>query len=159
EDFHSSLDEWRSFCERIAASDWLTGKSDRGWCATFAWVLEPKNLRKVVEGNYDNRPGRPVNGSGRYASDLVKGQKSGRTIRLKPGVADRSRSDRNFIDGKKAIRRAVLQCGLEDARSTGDAEAIAAAERELYELDDLPRGVNFDDIEVDGDQWGYLVDV
>lgn len=36
-------------------SDFLNGKNDRGWTATFDWIIVPDNFRKVMEGNYDNR--------------------------------------------------------------------------------------------------------
>jgi len=44
------------FTEAIAAirrSSFLRGDSDRGWRATFDWMLEPKNFTKLIEGTYD----------------------------------------------------------------------------------------------------------
>jgi hypothetical protein len=39
---------------RILASDFLTGKNDRGWKATFDWIVErPDAVYKVMEGKYD----------------------------------------------------------------------------------------------------------
>lgn len=41
---------------RIAAeSDFLNGKSAKGWTATYDWLVYPSNFVKVIEGNYNNR--------------------------------------------------------------------------------------------------------
>ena len=42
--------------DKVAASDFLCGESDKGWRASFDWLFEnEKNWVKVIEGNYDNR--------------------------------------------------------------------------------------------------------
>lgn len=41
--------------ESAAKSDFLNGKNDRGFIATFDWLVAPNNFIKVLEGNYDNR--------------------------------------------------------------------------------------------------------
>jgi hypothetical protein len=41
--------------ENAAKSDFLNGKNDRGFIATFDWLVSPNNFIKVLEGNYDNR--------------------------------------------------------------------------------------------------------
>lgn len=41
--------------ENAAKSDFLNGKNDRGFIATFDWLVSPNNYIKVLEGNYDNR--------------------------------------------------------------------------------------------------------
>lgn len=42
----------------IVASDFLCGRNNNGWTATFDWVFEnPKNWVKVMEGNYSNHRG------------------------------------------------------------------------------------------------------
>lgn len=43
--------------EKIKVSNFLQGKNDRGWTATFDWFVLPNNFPKVLEGNYDNRAG------------------------------------------------------------------------------------------------------
>jgi uncharacterized protein YdaU (DUF1376 family) len=51
-----TIEYWRSFFQRIAASDFLSGRSEdplKGAC--LEWFLKPKNFPKVIEGNYDNR--------------------------------------------------------------------------------------------------------
>lgn len=78
EDFGRDLDQWRTYCRRIAASPFLTGQNDRGWQADLDWVLEPRNLAKIVEGKYDDRDAPPPNGAngaespfqGEYEDDL-----------------------------------------------------------------------------------------
>lgn len=54
EDFGSSVERWGEFCRKIAAAPHLTGDNDRGWRASLGWVIEPNNLTKIQEGNYDN---------------------------------------------------------------------------------------------------------
>jgi hypothetical protein len=49
------LDGWTAMLEIIRGSPHLIGKNDRGWTVTLDWVLEPKNLTKIMEGNYRGR--------------------------------------------------------------------------------------------------------
>ncbi|MBT2242663.1 hypothetical protein JQK15_03855 [Sphingobium sp. BHU LFT2] len=61
---------WASVLASIRASPFLRGETSRTGrlVATIDWLIEPKNLRKVMEGNYDDA-GRSV-GSGRLGSSL-----------------------------------------------------------------------------------------
>lgn len=43
---------WVTACDKAAASDFLAGRKT-DWRASPDWMLEPKNLVKVLEGNYD----------------------------------------------------------------------------------------------------------
>ena len=52
---HRDMAWWETLFARVAASDWLSGRNRQGWCATLDWVLGPKNLEKILAGNYDNR--------------------------------------------------------------------------------------------------------
>lgn len=54
------LEGFYALCDKIRASPMLTGRNDRGWVATFDWILKPENLTKIMEGNYDERA-RPNN--------------------------------------------------------------------------------------------------
>lgn len=36
-------------------SDWLSGRNDKGWNASFDWIFNPTNFIKVLEGNYTNK--------------------------------------------------------------------------------------------------------
>lgn len=50
-------ESFRKLIENINASSFLKGQNDRGWTATFDWVIKPNNYVKVLEGNYlDNKP-------------------------------------------------------------------------------------------------------
>ena len=59
EDFHGQLEEWRAFCLTIRASPLLCGEKG-DWRASIDWVLEPRNVAKILEGNY--APRQPVKG-------------------------------------------------------------------------------------------------
>jgi len=54
EDFHGQLEEWRAFCLTIRASPLLCGEKG-DWRAGIDWVLEPRNIAKILEGNYAAR--------------------------------------------------------------------------------------------------------
>lgn len=53
EDFGGVVDRWGAYCRQIAAAPHLTGDNDRGWKASLGWVIEPSNMEKIQEGNYD----------------------------------------------------------------------------------------------------------
>lgn len=36
-------------------SEFLKGKNERHWTATFDWLMKPNNMTKVLEGNYRNK--------------------------------------------------------------------------------------------------------
>ncbi|MCZ7405384.1 MAG: hypothetical protein O8C67_10715 [Candidatus Methanoperedens sp.] len=61
---HPDLDEWRDIFSRVTKSPFLIGENDRGWKASFDWVMKPTNLTKIVEGNYDqvSNPNKPKTG-------------------------------------------------------------------------------------------------
>ena len=40
--------------QKAARSDFLNGKNERAFIATFDWIIKPNNFPKVLEGNYDN---------------------------------------------------------------------------------------------------------
>ncbi|MFT3789628.1 MAG: hypothetical protein QM741_00830 [Rudaea sp.] len=55
---HRSLDWWRNFFGYVAASDFLTGRTQnrggRSWECDLEWLLRPANFVKVIEGKYEN---------------------------------------------------------------------------------------------------------
>jgi hypothetical protein len=58
------MEQWAEVVDRIQASAFCHGNNDRGWKATFDWMIESSETAvKVLEGKYDGK--RPV---------LVKGQ-------------------------------------------------------------------------------------
>jgi hypothetical protein len=49
------VDYWRRFFGKVAASDFLCGRTKDPWrCPGMKWFLKPANFAKVIEGNYDN---------------------------------------------------------------------------------------------------------
>ncbi len=52
---HPTAEYWVDVVKRLAASNFCSGKNDRGWVATFDWFLKGDNHLKVIEGKYDNR--------------------------------------------------------------------------------------------------------
>jgi hypothetical protein len=49
------IEWWKNLFIQISGSDFLTGriKSDRPWRADLGWIVEKKNLVKIIEGKYD----------------------------------------------------------------------------------------------------------
>lgn len=39
----------------VNKSNFLNGDSERGWKASFDWIMKPSNFTKILEGNYNNR--------------------------------------------------------------------------------------------------------
>ena len=56
-----SLDDFRIAFEKAEASSFLKGSNDRNWAANFDWLIKDANMAKVIDGNYDNRPGKSSN--------------------------------------------------------------------------------------------------
>lgn len=51
-----SLDAWRGVFERIKASRFCMGENERGWAASFDWIIRSEETAaRVLEGKYDNR--------------------------------------------------------------------------------------------------------
>ena len=59
----------KTVADKSASSDFLNGKNDRGWLATFDWLMRPNNFVKVLEGNFDNKNMAACNG-GKNVNDL-----------------------------------------------------------------------------------------
>ena len=53
-----TLDDFRIVFENAEASDFLKGRNDRNWTATFDWLIKDANMAKVLEGNYANKASR-----------------------------------------------------------------------------------------------------
>jgi hypothetical protein len=57
-----TLEAWGEVFERIQASAFCRGENDRGWRASFDWVIgSPDVAVKVLEGKYDDRVSHSVN--------------------------------------------------------------------------------------------------
>lgn len=50
----TSEEEVLQMIDEVAKSDFLLGKNNRGWRASFDWCLKPSNFAKVLDGNYRN---------------------------------------------------------------------------------------------------------
>ena len=76
EDFGGDLEQWRVYCQRIAASQFLTGKAppgpnrDKPFKADLDWVLKPTNLAKIVEGKYDDAGSGPNGADEPYLAEF-----------------------------------------------------------------------------------------
>lgn len=52
-----SLDDFKVLFEKAEASSFLKGGNGRDWSATFDWLIKDSNIAKVLDGNYDDKPG------------------------------------------------------------------------------------------------------
>lgn len=48
-------DDFELLFKKAEASDFLKGKNNKNWQATFDWLIGDRNMAKVLDGNYDNR--------------------------------------------------------------------------------------------------------
>ena len=49
-----TVDDFKTLFEKAEASDFLKGKNNRNWRATFDWLICDRNMAKVLDGNYDS---------------------------------------------------------------------------------------------------------
>lgn len=61
-----TLEDFKTLFEKAEASEFLKGKNNRDWSATFDWLVCDSNMAKVLEGKYDRRENR--NDTGRKAT-------------------------------------------------------------------------------------------
>ena len=52
-----SEEDFKLLFEKAEASDFLKGKNNRNWSATFDWLIQDTNMAKVLDGNYDDAKG------------------------------------------------------------------------------------------------------
>ena len=52
-----TLEDFKTLFEKAESSDFLKGKNQRNWSATFDWLIKDTNMAKVLDGNYDNSKG------------------------------------------------------------------------------------------------------
>ena len=50
-----TLDDFKNLFEKAEASDFLKGRNDNNWSATFDWMIKDTNMAKILDGNYDNK--------------------------------------------------------------------------------------------------------
>ena len=70
---HPDPEFWKTVFEKISRSSFLQGSGDRGWVASFDWVVRnDENILRVAEGAYDDRkPTEPAVG-GEKLPDWVR---------------------------------------------------------------------------------------
>ena len=99
-----------SVFRKAAVSDFLNGKNNRNFIASFDWLLKPTNFPKVLEGNYDN----PVNTK---ASDPLTANANGLLEQVKQEQQQREEDQRRRI------------ISLYNAAKDGDERSIAIVEQ------------------------------
>lgn len=52
-----SIDDFALMFKKAEASNFLKGGNERNWRATFDWMIKDSNMAKILDGNYDNKPG------------------------------------------------------------------------------------------------------
>lgn len=95
---------------KASVSDFLNGKNNRNFIASFDWLLKPTNFPKVLEGNYDN----PVNTK---ASDPLTANANGLLEQVKQEQQQREEEQRRRI------------ISLYNAAKDGDERSIAIVEQ------------------------------
>lgn len=99
-----------SVFKKAAVSDFLNGKNNRNFIASFDWLLKPTNFPKVLEGNFDN----PVNTK---ASDPLTANANGLLEQVKQEQQQREEEQRRRI------------ISLYNAAKDGDERSIAIVEQ------------------------------
>ena len=56
-----SLSDIQIAFEKTERSDFLKGKNERNWSASFDWILKDSNMAKILDGNYDSKKGGRTN--------------------------------------------------------------------------------------------------
>ena len=50
-----TYEDFQTLFTKAEASNFLKGKNDRNWSASFDWLIKDANMAKVLDGNYDNK--------------------------------------------------------------------------------------------------------
>lgn len=66
------VEAFREMIQRAAKSNFLKGNNDRGWTATFDWLIKPNNFQKIIEGNYNDKT--PSGGDSKNINDIWDNQ-------------------------------------------------------------------------------------
>lgn len=53
-----TIEDLKKVFQNAEASSFLKGKNDRNWSANFDWMIADKNIAKILEGNYADKPSR-----------------------------------------------------------------------------------------------------
>ena len=52
-DRFKTMEEWSLYFQRVRNTRFLSGANNRGWKANFDWIINPSNMVKILEGQYD----------------------------------------------------------------------------------------------------------
>ena len=95
-----SEEDFKTLFEKAESSDFLKGKNNRNWTATFDWLIKDANFAKVLEGNYDGKESTTVRKepvpewmeqNAKYFADAQKYiQQRKKTVGTDPALADRA---------------------------------------------------------------------
>ena len=58
-----TYEDFQMLFAKAEGSDFLKGKNDRNWSASFDWLIKDANMAKVLDGNYDNKGQKPKDDS------------------------------------------------------------------------------------------------
>jgi len=75
-------DGWIEAVKKLSASQFCNGFNDRGWKATFDFILQPEARLKILEGFYDGRSGKKFKNERDFDADeefqqILQGVKDG----------------------------------------------------------------------------------
>ena len=54
-EYEKEINIFKKLFIKAEASNFLKGNNDNNWSASFDWLINPSNMIKVLEGNYDNK--------------------------------------------------------------------------------------------------------
>ncbi len=105
-----TIDDLRIVFENAESSSFLKGSNDRNWSASFDWLIADKNIAKVLEGNYTDKPKRqgrkePVPGwakpfeMGDSELEFIRRTLDAPTAGNDPDIADRAEHLRRELQG------------------------------------------------------------
>ena len=128
-----TADDFRAAVRRAATTPFLAGAGERGWRASFDWLIaDAGNARKVLHGEYaptqplsqqlSHRPAAKSRGERHGLADLYAGtgpRPADCGVRVNPAVLERIRA-----------REARLALGVPDAQIDAQAGAASTAESE-----------------------------
>ena len=54
-EYERNIEIFKTLFTKAENSNFLKGKNDNNWSANFDWLINPSNMIKTLEGNYDNK--------------------------------------------------------------------------------------------------------
>lgn len=55
QEYKGDIDFFKTLFTKAETSEFLKGNNNNNWKANFDWLINPTNMLKVLEGNYDNK--------------------------------------------------------------------------------------------------------